>query len=76
MQSRSSDRSFKPDLTGASPVAATSFARVAQLAEAPDRESGGWECKSPREYHFGVGVLEDTNSLNSRILTVETIAVK
>jgi hypothetical protein len=34
------------------------FARVAQLAEAPGREPGGWECKSPREHHFGAGVLE------------------
>ena len=31
-------------------------ARVAQLAEAPGREPGGWECKSPREHHFGAGV--------------------
>ncbi len=37
-------------------------ARVAQLAEAPDRGSGGWECKSPREHHFGVGVLADSTA--------------
>ena len=29
------------------------FARVAQLAEAPGREPGGWECESPREYVLG-----------------------